>query len=61
MAGIRAWIGSEETIGYEGVTMLEAAENVEIHILTLCRMEGHSGQQAEHHTILMRQCSVPGR
>jgi len=52
MAGIRAWIGSEETIGYEGVTMLEAAENVEIHILTLCRMEGHSGQQAEHHTIL---------
>ena len=52
MAGIRVWIDGEETIGYEGVTILEAAQNVGIHILTLCRTEGHSGQHAEHHTIL---------
>lgn len=52
MVGIRAWIDGEETISYEGVTILEAAENIGIHILTLCGTEGHSGHHAEHHTIL---------
>jgi len=52
MAGIRAWIDGEETIGYEGATILEVAEKMGIDIPTLFRGEGHSGQYAGHHAIL---------
>jgi NADH:ubiquinone oxidoreductase subunit E/Pyruvate/2-oxoacid:ferredoxin oxidoreductase delta subunit len=36
MAGIRVMIDGKETIGHDGMTILESAEKVGIHIPTLC-------------------------